>query len=266
MVAFLACRDLVGTRFDGVIDRLGRGILASQKPDGSFAPRLDVHGKSPVDGQRQLYADGQAILALVMWDAAKTPGLDRPKTLGDHIDAAMAYVGGPYWSGALHDFFFLEENWHCLAAREALKSHRHDAYERFCLDYMKMKTKLMIEEGDTDDPDFIGGYGFGTLIPPHNAATGGFAESLAAAVDIERARGIDATVDETRVKSVLEYLLRHQWTEEGCFFCTERTPIAGAFSENIGSPYIRIDFLQHALAGLNHGGVTVGLGDPVGTR
>ena len=43
----------------------------------------------------------------------------------------------------MRDFFFFEENWHCLAARAALAHHRRDDYERFCLDYVTMKTRLL---------------------------------------------------------------------------------------------------------------------------
>jgi hypothetical protein len=37
--------------------------------------------------------------------------------------------------------------------------------------------------------------------------------------------------------------------------------IVGAFSEHVGSPSIRIDFVQHAMAALGHGGRALGLLD-----
>ena len=174
----------------------------------------------------------------------------------------MDYISGPYWHGPLYDVFFLEENWHCIAAREALASHRRDAYERFCLDYVEMKKKLLIEPGNASDAYFIGGYGFGTVIPPHDAATGGFGETLAAAIDIGRARGNDTSTDDTRLAEVLQYLLRRQWSDARSVFMTDRVRVSGAFSENIGSPTIRIDFVQHALGALSHGGATLGMLGP----
>ncbi len=259
MAALLACRRVVGDRFDGLIDRLGNGLLLAERTDGSFAPRFDIAKSSAVDGRLQLYAGGQAILGLVGWEAAKAPSLHPPADLGARIDRAMDYIAGPYWSGPLYDFFFLEENWHCIAARDALQSHRRDAYERFCLDYVDMKKRLYIGEDDTRDPTFVGGYGFGTVIPPHDAATGGFGETLAAAIDIRRARGLDASDDEARLANVVSYLLSRQWSDSRSLFMTDRVRVAGAFSENVGSPTIRIDFVQHTLAAIVHGGLTLGL-------
>jgi hypothetical protein len=35
--------------------------------------------------------------------------------------------------------------------------------------------------------------------------------------------------------------------------------VAGGFSENMGSPHIRIDYVQHAMAAMGHGGRVLGL-------
>lgn len=258
MIAFLACRPLVGDRFDGTISRLGGGLLAMVRPNGAFAPSIDLETGRPVDGQMALYTGGQGIFGLVLWEQAE--GMTPPGDLGAQLDRVMDYTAGEYWSPALKDFFYLEENWHCLAARAALTSHRRDGYERFCVDYMKFKKRLILEASDTDDPDYVGGVSFGTLVPPYPAATAGFAEALVAVLEIERARGLEelARADEGRVDRILGFLLRHQLSSHTCRFCNPKAWTNGGVSGNDGWPIIRIDFVQHNLAALFHGGTSLG--------
>lgn len=261
MVAFLSCRDRVGHGFDPLIERLGRGLLASQRRDGGFFPAWDPVQGAPVAGQDQLYAAGQAVMALVLWEGAKD--LAKPDGLSAAIDRATAYFAGPYWQTPIHDFFFLEENWHCLAARAAIATgHRRDAYERWCIDYMTMKSRLVMDGSSGVDDEFVGAYGFGDVLPPHHAATAGFAEALAAMIAVKRARHETTTKDEALLSLSLRYMLRNQWREDNCVTCTRSLHVPGGFSENVGSPVIRIDFVQHALAAISHGGRELGLLGP----
>jgi hypothetical protein len=165
----------------------------------------------------------------------------------------MAYYSGPYWDIPLRDFFYLEENWHCLAARTALTHHRNDKYERFCIDYMTMKSRFIETEDSGIDADQVGAYAFGHVFPPHHAAAAGFAEGLAAAVAVKRARGLSVEEDLVTLRRTMKYLLHHQWTEDNCAMCTRKLRIPGGFSENVASPIVRIDFVQHAMAGMLHG-------------
>jgi hypothetical protein len=258
MVALLACRDRVGHLFDRQIGELGRGLLATQRPDGGFHPAWDPATGEGVAGQDQLYAAGQAVLALVLWEGARD--LEKPAGVGEAIDRAMAYFSGPYWKTPIGDFFFLEENWHCLAARAGIQtSHRNDRYERWCIDYMTMKSRLVMDETSSVDDEFVGAYGFGDVLPPHHAATAGFAEALAAMIAVKHARDEPTAKDEALLAKCLGYMLKNQWREDNCAFCTRSLRIPGGFSENVGSPVIRIDFVQHALAAISHGGRELGL-------
>ena len=149
-----------------------------------------------------------------------------------------------------------------LAARASLGHHRHDAYERFCIDYTQYKARLILDEDDDVSPALVGGYGFGNVLIPHNPGSSGFGEAMSAAIALRRARGEDTTADEAAMRRALEFLVRNQWDETACFACaTEPHSMIGAFSEHMGSPEIRIDFVQHAMAGLGHGGRMLGLFD-----
>jgi hypothetical protein len=262
-VALLGCRPLVGPENDALIARLGRTLLASEDASGRFLPAWDPRTDAPVAGKDALYAAGQAVLGLVLWEAAaRGPSgatLEAPSTLGDAIDRSMRYHASDYWRVPLRDFFYLEENWHCLAARAALATHRRDDYERFCVDYMEMKKRFIQREESGIDAAHVGAYAFGHVLPPHHAAASGLGESLAASIAVKRARGLDTTDDVRVMERVLGYLLRHQWRERDCGPCTRKLRIAGGFSENVASPVIRIDFVQHAMAAMFHGGRAIGL-------
>ncbi len=101
----------------------------------------------------------------------------------------MDYYANRYWPAALRSLFYLEENWHCIAAEAALASHRNDAYERFCIDYTTFKSRLILTEADGADPEHVGGYSVTSMLPPHNATTAGFGEALAATLGVMKARG-----------------------------------------------------------------------------
>jgi len=265
-IALLACRDLVGPRFDGDIDRMTRFLLAMQRPDGGFHPKFDLMAGAPVPGPDPLYAVGQAVFALTLLEALVAEdradvevGFSAHDEVREAVDRAMTYTAEDYWQGFARDFFWMEENWHCLAARASLGHHRHDGYERFCLDYVQYKKRLILSEDDEVGPDLVGGYGFGNVLLPHNTGSAGFGEAMSAAIAVARARDLDTTDDERVLARALRFLLLHQWNEVNSFACAGPRPVAGAFSEHMGSPVIRIDFVQHALAGMGHGGRVLGL-------
>lgn len=258
-IAFLACREHVGTEFDETITKLVNSLMAMRRPDGSFMPVFDTDTDAAIDGKDALYAAGQAVYALVLLEGAAGEGLPKPPGLAKAIDDAMAHYSGPYWNVPLRDFFFLEENWHCLAARAALTHHRNDAYETFCTDYMDMKSRFIETETSGVDPDHVGAYAFGHVFPPHHAAAAGFTEGLAASVAVKRARGMSVEKDLATLRRTVSYLIHHQWTEDNCGVCTRKFRIPGGFSENVASPIIRIDFVQHAMAGILHGSDELGL-------
>jgi hypothetical protein len=258
LAALLTCRPLIGSEHDGLIGRLGRLLLTMQRPDGSFHPEFDFDLERPTGEDRALFAEGQAVLALVLLEQLqrREPSKHFPaaERLGRAIDRAMDHFAGPYWDHALRDFFFIAENWHCLAARAALASHRHDGYERFCLDYVRYQSRLVADARGGASPELDGGYGIGRVVPPHATPTAGFGEALAAAMAVKRARGVDTRDDEALMARVLTYLLHSQWDDTSCFACARSAFALGGFSEHLASPPIRIDYVQHAWAALGHGG------------
>lgn len=263
LIAFLSCRDRTGPEHDELIGALGRYLLAAQRADGGFHARVDLETGAPIVGPDLLYAAGQAVFALVLLEDLARRQPDGPFPPAAELQAAVAramdYFAEDYWSHGLRGFFFLEENWHCLAARAALGVHRHAGYERFCLDYVEFKRRLIMDETDGVSPELVGAYGFGNVLVPHNTPSAGLGEALAAAMAIRAADGERRPEDVALMERVLTFLVEQQWTYENCFACAPDHKVAGGWSESVGSLDLRIDYTQHAWAALGHGGRQLGL-------
>lgn len=171
----------------------------------------------------------------------------------------MTFYGEEYWHHPARRFFFIEENWHCLAARAALETRRHDAYERFCLDYIKFKTRTVLASGGGYSPDAVGGNGFANVTAPYNTPTAGYGEASSAALAVAKVRGVSMPAVEAGLRSTLDFLVHTQWDKVACFACTDRLDVTGGFSESLASPVVRIDYVQHAWAALGHGARVLGL-------
>lgn len=261
LLAMLRCREQVGKENDRLIGQLVRLVMKLQRDDGSFFPELDEKTKQGKGEHEALYAAGQAVLSLVLLEqqleqlkGTEAEPLPKADALKLRIDRGMAFYGGPYWPRPLRDFFFFEEGWHCLAARQALSSHRNEAYEQLCIDYVASRLRYVARTDDTGEPNFIGGYGLSDLFPPRNTATAGLGEALNASIAIKQKRGLPVSEDKAILADLVTFLLRAQWTEAGCFACKDPKLVVGGFSQMLAAPDIRIDYVQHAMAAIGHGG------------
>ncbi|MCA9622341.1 MAG: hypothetical protein KC731_25125, partial [Myxococcales bacterium] len=111
--ALLRCRARLGDRYDDLLGRLARLLLAMQRPDGSFHHHVDLASGEPVPHVGAIYVDGQIVLGLVLLEQLQAQGVDlgRDLPLHDAVERAMSYFGERYWQGFARSFFFLEENW-----------------------------------------------------------------------------------------------------------------------------------------------------------
>jgi hypothetical protein len=193
----------------------------------------------------------QQLASLAGGPAEPLPSADKLKAA---IDRAMGFYAGPYWPKPLRDFYFFEEGWHCQAARHALSSHRSDAYEQLCLDYVGSRQRFVARAGDTSEPNFVGGYFISDILPPSNTATSGAGEALDAAITIKQKRGLPVEADKALLRDLVTFLLRAQWSEAGCYACLKPAQVVGGFSQQLAAPSIRIDYVQHAMSAIGHGG------------
>ena len=256
LIAFLACRDRVGPEHDRLIGGLGRFLMRLQRKEGSFRQRYILAKERPTrGGHARLFAEGQAVHALVLLEELATgdsvPGLPTHAAVRGRVDRAMDYFATEYWSHPISDLLYLEENWHCSAARAALAYHRHDGYERFCLDYASFRDRLLLDADAGVDRSAIGAFGVSNVMPPSTAAGAGYAEGLAAAMAVKQARGEPLDADRERLRTAMSLLVRRQWRSADCVTCVAGAD--GGFSESPAAPAIRIDFAQHAWAALGGG-------------
>jgi hypothetical protein len=265
LAALLACRDRVGPGYDPLIGRLARLLLWLETEAGGFSPGIDRHTGEKLPGPTPLYAGGQAIYALSLLEklAGEVPADTRAlfpaqSELTRAVDRAMTYVAEQYWNHSMRDFLFGYEHWHCIAARASLSHHRHLGYEQFCLDFVSFATRLFLDADDEVSPEFIGGWGFGNIIPPHNGSTGVVGEALAGAIAIKRARGLDVTRELELVRAMLGFFLRQQWNEVNCFACNRPQITYGGFSGYMTSPLGRIDDTEHIWSAMSQGARLLG--------
>lgn len=261
LLAMLRCREQVGSENDRLIGQLARLVLELQRDNGSFYPLLDENTRKGSGEHEALYAAGQAVLSLVLLEqqlpalkGSEAEPLPSADTLKRTLDRAMSFYAGPYWPRPLRDFFFFEEGWHCLAARHALTSHRNDAYEKLCIDYVASRVRYVLRASETSEANFVGGYGLDDMFPPRNTATSGLGEALNASISIKQKRGLPVAEDKALLADLVTFLLRAQWTEAGCYACADPRLVVGGFSQMLGAPDIRIDYVQHAMAAIGHGG------------
>lgn len=257
LIALLECRDMSEGRFDPVIGRLLHGLLQFQREDGGFAPSLSLDSPQIHKGRRQtLYSAGQGVLALLKAlgdkDVTGANWPDQAK-LKAAASRAMRYYGQEYWTHFLSDFFFIEENWHCLAAKASLEVLPDLAYQDFCLDYLRFKHRFTLHGQSGVDPAFLGGYGFGNVIVPQVTPSAGQAEALAAGVAILKDRGEDAGPALAELSSILGFLWRQQLDEVNCRGCVAPMHVEGGFTESMVSPTIRIDYVQHVFSAFGAG-------------
>lgn len=264
--ALLTCRKRpeYGARSaeaDALVFDLARFVLRMQRADGSFYEEIALPDGEPEGERESLFGAGQAVLGLVLLErelaARPQAGAPSRDALNAAIRRAMDHYAERHWPRALRSLFYLEENWHCLAARAALAAHRHDGYERFCIDYVSFKKRFIFEPGSTS-PVNVGGYGLGHLFPLHVTPAAGFAEALSAAISVKKARGEDVTADLALLSSTLGFVARQQWDARACSTCADLSVIGG-FSESAVNPAVRVDYVQHAMAALGHGGKHLGL-------
>ncbi len=211
-----------------------------QKPDGDFFFTYDLKRGATLPGRRKFYAAGQASLAL-----AKAARL-----LGDEDDRAAArramdFMAGPYWDFWLGGFFFIEEHWTCLAAREAWGLFEDPAHAQLCVDIGRFTLQLQHGPGAAF-PDYVGGVGFSDLFPPHTTPTASRAEALIAAAELATALGDDASDLRAGVRDAIGFLMHNQIrAEEGCLLA-DPAAVMGGVGWNYLNPDLRIDTAQHA--------------------
>lgn len=264
LLALLQCRERVGAMHDESLGRMLQALLRFQRADGSFAPLIELRPDAVGTlRQEQLYASGQALFALLMavdvLAQTKIHSWPTEQRLRKAARSAMRHYAQNYWGHFLSNFFFVEENWHCLAAEQSVRTLNYRPYEDFCLDYLNFKSRFTLDERSSVAKEFSGGYGFGNIVVPQTTPSAGQAEALAAGIEILEARFEDASLEKKELRLILDFLWRQQLDAYSCRGCADPPRLQGGFAESMNSPLVRIDYVQHAFAALAAGVKRLGL-------
>lgn len=225
-----------------ILRALGKALRAAQAPGGRFEIQRQKFSTGDVFFEDGPYAPGEAVLALL-----KVQDVDPDPAL---LDAA---VRGARFLVTLRDADKLPEelphdHWLLYALR-----HLHDkAPDKLWVDHAARLSRSIIAQqnkpGDpTAPPDAIGAWAGARSTPAAVRS-----EGLLAAAALMRSVGQSAEALEFQnaARASIAFQLRTQvWPESAMHFRNPRRAI-GAFREDLGGVYVRIDFVQHSLSGI----------------
>lgn len=225
-------------RFRAPMDDLLRFLLSQQRPDGELMHFYDRKNRRPIDRQTQ-YVNGQAALAFIKaYEFTKDPA---------HLDAghaAIKYSTRVGWDFFGSRYFFGNEHWTCQAVKELLV-HRADPIALdFCLRFNEFSRQIQTPEG---------GYNLNPIHVPRVTETGSRTEAAAATLAAATAAKLDpallATLEE-QVKRCVAYLLGYQFDPGPIHLMAKPHVIEGGMPGSKVDLQSRIDFAQHAGAGM----------------
>jgi len=240
LIAFVEHARATGSRkWITTIRRLADMVLRMQKPDGDFHHWLNLRTGLPSKG-KSFYVPGQAAMALSM-----VAGLTKDARYREGARKAMDYLAGPYWDFFLGNFFFLEEHWTCLAAREAFSVFKDENHARLCIDIGRFHRHLQHHE-DAPFDDYVGGVGFSSFFPPHTTPTAARAEAMIAACEL--AQKIDEPADDLKqgIREAIGFLMHNQFRAEDAYLLQDAQMATGGVIWNYLDPTVRIDTVQHS--------------------
>lgn len=96
--------------------------------------------------------------------------------------------------------------------------------------------------------DYAGGFPLAGR-PPRTTPTGSRAEGINVARRCAKSIGRDTRPYESMLMLTAGFQLRNQYTETSCYFCPRPEKALGAFRAGLTDNEIRIDFIQHVVAG-----------------
>lgn len=240
LIAFVEHARVTGSRqWIAQIRQLADMVLHLQRPDGDFHHWFNPKTSQTMPG-RSFYVPGQAAMALSM-----AAGLTQDAGYRRGARMAMDYLAGPYWDFFLGGFFFLEEHWTCLAAREAFSVFKDEDHARLCIDIGRFHRHLQHHEGAPFD-DYVGGVGLSAFFPPHTTPTASRAEAMIAAYEL--ALELKEPADDLKegIRQAVGFLMHNQFRREDAYLLKDAELAAGGVIWNYLDPTIRIDTVQHS--------------------
>ncbi len=248
-LALLAIAEYRLATKDKTYDDLGRDLanfcLYMQRPDGSFRHMYNVKKGVPIEDLQLLYYAGEASLAL-----AKAYRAWGKRAWLDAAAKGIDDLVGPQMTQLPFRFAFGEEHWTCQAARAVWPEYKKPRYLEFCLDFADYIGRQQWRPGQSAFDDFIGGYGFTPILPPHANGSGSRTEANVSTYELSRFHSRPSKAVERQIMYALSHILRHQRRPENCWLCANPEHASGAIGTSPIQLETRIDTVQHTTTGL----------------
>jgi len=235
-------------RYADDVRRLLRFVLALQRENGDFNHLFDLEKNHIDDETRLMFFSEEAALALVMGH----------KLLGDEAYLPAARRALDYLTREKYDFFlghfiYGADHWTCIAAEEAYPHLDDPGYLDFCRGYSRFIRRIQYLDGEWDNVDFRGHYGFSGLLVPQAPGAAGFTEAVVSTERLSRYHGIQDPALQRQVGDALDALSREQVRTDNAWMMPSPAAAAGGFRRSLVESEIRIDFTQHAASALIRG-------------
>jgi hypothetical protein len=230
-----------------LLRRLGRFLVAMQRPDGGFSSEYDAEaGRGSIpEGHVPLYVPGQATFALARlcralpdpaWRKAAVKGAEWLATRRDDWNAArgLEYVH--------------PDSWTILAVDEL---HAQGLARRAHVDYAFFLAHRIIAEQETSRTarwrDHVGAP---KETPPRSGPAAARCEGLVAAWRMARRMGADPTPYRQAALLSARFQLAHQFDAVNGYLLPNPARAAGGFFSSYADHRVRMDTVQHNLSSL----------------
>ncbi len=228
LLALTKYAELTGTsRFDGLMDRLGNGIVRMQHPDGRFDHVLTFPGLKVKDPFRIIYYDGEAAFGLMR--LYRHSG--NPRWL-ETVERAFEYfIAADHWKA--HD------HWLGYAIDELSRDRPDPRYFEFAIRNVADHLDFVLRRITT----------FPTLLELMMASERVIARMRALPDVRELLSGIDLEKFQRALHTRAHYMLNgHFWPELAMFYANP-AKICGSFFIRHHAFRVRIDDVEHYLSG-----------------
>lgn len=225
-------------RFRKPLEQLAAFLRSQQRADGEFKHFFDRKAGVPIDRQTQ-YVNGQAALALI-----KAYEITGDEANLEAAKKAIRYSTQIGWNFFGSRYFFGNEHWTCQAVAELWQHHQDREALDFCLRFNAFSRQIQTPEG---------GYNLNPIHVPRVTETGSRTEAAAATLRVATAAGVDAAELATlheQVKRCVAYLLGYQFDPGPKHLMQKPEAVVGGMPGSKVDLQSRIDFAQHAGAGM----------------
>ena len=244
-------RQTKDARYADTTRRLANFVLSMQKENGDFHHIFELKTTAPNPAIRKMFFSEEAALALVMAHEV----LKEQRYL-DAARRALDYLTGPKYEGYfLGRFIYGADHWTCIAAEEAWPRLKSPQYIDFCEGYAAFIERMQYGEGNWDNADFTGHYGFSALMIPQAPAAAGFTEAIVSTYELARHHGRDASRLAHQMGLALDALTRDQIRAANAYLMPSPKNADGGIRRSLVESEVRIDFTQHAISALIRGAV-----------